>query len=138
MGAGFLLTLVLSVFLAFLMRSHRRTDAALAETHRVNQVLNERTRELAESEERVRAKLEAVIAPEGDLETLDLADIIDCAEIQRIMDDFHRLTGIGIAIIDLKHRVLVATGWQDICVHFHRAHDLPSRPIAPSRCFWPT
>lgn len=38
------------------------------------------------------------------------------------MDDFHALTGTGIGIIDLKGNVLVATGWQDICVRYHRAH----------------
>ena len=38
------------------------------------------------------------------------------------MDDFYKLTKIGMAIMDLKGNLLVATGWQDICVKFHRVH----------------
>jgi PAS domain S-box-containing protein len=77
---------------------------------------------LKESEGRVRAKLEAVLSPEGELGALDLADIIDVHAIQAIMDDFFRLTKIGVGVIDVSGKVLVATGWQDICTKFHRAH----------------
>jgi len=54
--------------------------------------------------------------------TLNLTDIIDTQAIQSLMDDFFSLTNIGIAILDLNGRVLVATGWQDICTQFHRVH----------------
>lgn len=77
---------------------------------------------LKESEGRVRAKLEAVLSPDGDLDELDLADIIDVPAIQAMMDDFYRLTAIGVGLIDLQGKVLVATGWQDICTKFHRTH----------------
>ena len=77
---------------------------------------------LKESEGRVRAKLEAVLSPEGDLDALDLADIIDVPAIQAIMDDFYQLTAIGVGLIDIHGKVLVATGWQDICTKFHRTH----------------
>lgn len=43
------------------------------------------------------------------------------------MDDFFDLTNIGIAILDLDGKVLVAKGWQDICVKFHRAHPETSK-----------
>lgn len=89
------------------------------------QVVTERKRAeaaLRESETRVRAKLNAVLAPEGDLGTLELADIIDAPVIQELMDHFHALTKIGIGIIDLNGRVLVGTGWQDICTQYHRTH----------------
>ena len=79
-------------------------------------------RALQESERSVRAKLDAILTPEGDLETLALADIIDTPTIQTMMDDFHRATGIGIGIVDLQGEVLVATGWQDVCTRFHRVH----------------
>ncbi|MCB9654467.1 MAG: EAL domain-containing protein [Deltaproteobacteria bacterium] len=42
--------------------------------------------------------------------------------LQETMDAFYALTSVGIGIIDLEGRVLVATGWQDICVNFHRVH----------------
>ena len=38
------------------------------------------------------------------------------------MDEFYKLTNMGIGIIDMKGKVLVATGWQSICINFHRKH----------------
>jgi PAS domain S-box-containing protein len=70
----------------------------------------------------VRAKLNAVLSPEGDLGALTLADVLDVPAIQKMMDDFYGLTGMGMAILDLQNRILVATGWQDICTKFHRIH----------------
>ncbi len=53
---------------------------------------------------------------------LELRDIMDTQVIQDIMDEFYRLTGIGVGVVDLSGRVLVATGWQDVCTRFHRIH----------------
>jgi len=75
---------------------------------------------LRRSEGRVRLKLESLLAPEGDIGSLELGDIIDVQEIQSMMDDFYTLTHIGIAILDIHGKILVATGWQDICTQFHR------------------
>ena len=75
---------------------------------------------LQESEKRVRRKLDAVLSPEANVGALELSDIIDSERIQRLMDEFYRLTHVGIGIIDLHGRVLVGTGWQDICTKFHR------------------
>lgn len=79
--------------------------------------------ELRESEAEARRLLDGICvtgsAGEG---TIDLGRMIDTATVQSIMDDFCRLTGIGVAIADLKGEVLVATGWQDICTRFHRVH----------------
>ena len=75
---------------------------------------------LQESEKRVRRKLDAVLSPEANIGALELSDIIDSEQIQRLMDEFYRLTHVGIGIIDLHGRVLVGTGWQDICTKFHR------------------
>jgi PAS domain S-box-containing protein len=77
---------------------------------------------LRESEGSVRAKLDAILMPEGDIGTLELADVLDIQALQSMMDGFFRLTKIGIGIIDMKGHVLVATGWQDICTKFHRVH----------------
>ena len=52
----------------------------------------------------------------------DLGDIVDTRAIQSMMENFYSLTKIGIAILDLHGKVLVATGWQDICTEFHRIH----------------
>ncbi|MDQ7784843.1 MAG: PAS domain S-box protein [Desulfomonilaceae bacterium] len=77
---------------------------------------------LRESEGRVRAKLESILSPEGDIGTLELRDVMDTEQVQTLMNDFYNVTKIGMAIVDLKGKVLVATGWQDICTQFHRVH----------------
>ncbi|WP_319574197.1 PocR ligand-binding domain-containing protein [uncultured Desulfobacter sp.] len=77
---------------------------------------------LRKSESRVRRKLNALLDPEGDIGTLHLADVVDCDEIQSLMNDFHALTDIGVGIIDLDGNILVDTGYQDICMKFHRVH----------------
>ncbi len=51
-----------------------------------------------------------------------LADILDVQAVQATMDSFFALTQMGIGIIDLQGKILVSTGWQDICVNFHRVH----------------
>lgn len=51
-----------------------------------------------------------------------LGSIIDVPAVQALMDDFHALTGLPIGVIDLEGRVLVGTGWQDLCTRFHRAN----------------
>ncbi len=57
-----------------------------------------------------------------DIDSLKLSDVIDAQEIQSMMDDFHAITNMGIGILDSSGNILVATGWQDICVQFHRKH----------------
>lgn len=77
---------------------------------------------LKESEQRVRAKLESILSPEGDIGDLELADIIDSPAIESLIGDFYRLARIPMSIIDLNGKILVGVGWQDICTRFHRAH----------------
>jgi PAS domain S-box-containing protein len=77
---------------------------------------------LRESEKRVRRKLDAILSPEADISALELSDIIDSEKVQKLMDEFYQLTNVGIGIIDLHGKVLVGTGWQDICTKFHRVN----------------
>ena len=51
-----------------------------------------------------------------------LADLIDAPALQSLMNDFHEIARIPMAIIDIEGRVLVGAGWQDICTKFHRVH----------------
>src|SRR6185369_4819361 len=57
---------------------------------------------LRESEGRVRRKLESIISPEGDIGSLDLADIIDAPSLQTLVDDFYALTGMPMGLIDSR------------------------------------
>jgi len=77
---------------------------------------------LKESEQRVRLKLESVLSPEGELGNLELGDIIDAGSLQSLVDDFHALTGMPMSLIDLKGKLLVGIGWQELCTRFHRVH----------------
>lgn len=77
---------------------------------------------LKQSESRVRAKLESILMPDGEMKDLELADIIDVPELQEMMNNFYKLAGIPMAIIDLAGKVLVGIGWQEICTQFHRMH----------------
>jgi PAS domain S-box-containing protein len=77
---------------------------------------------LQKSELAIRNKLRSILDPECDMSTLELADAIDSPALQSMMEEFYRLTHIGIGILDLKGVVLVGVGWQDICTRFHRLH----------------
>lgn len=82
---------------------------------------------LKRSEESVRAKLQSILSPEGSIADLELNDIIDAASIQKLMDNFYELVQIPMAIIDVKGKILVGVGWQDICTRFHRMHPESSK-----------
>jgi PAS domain S-box-containing protein len=88
--------------------------------------------ELRKSEKRVRAKLKSILSPEGDIGQLDLEDIIDVAAIQSLMEDFYKFTHSPMALIDIKGKVLVGVGWQDICTKFHRVHPETARRCVES------
>jgi PAS domain S-box-containing protein len=77
---------------------------------------------LIESEQRVRQKLDSILAPAGELDNLDLRDIIDVQAIQSLMDDFYQVSFFPVGIHNMKGETLVAAGWQEICTNFHRAH----------------
>lgn len=77
---------------------------------------------LLESQRSVRQKLDSILTPEGDIGELELSDLIDVPAIQSVMNDFYELARIPMSIIDLKGRVLVGVGWQEICTRYHRTH----------------
>jgi PAS domain S-box-containing protein len=58
--------------------------------------------------------------PSINISAEEIAKIIDLPALQVMMDDLYEVTKIGFSIIDLKGNVLVGTGWQDICINFHR------------------
>jgi PAS domain S-box-containing protein len=87
---------------------------------------------LRASEHRVRRKLDSILSPEGDVGSLDLADVIDAPSLQALMDEFYKLAGVPMSVVDLEGRVLVGVGWQDICTKFHRVHPETSRHCTES------
>lgn len=77
---------------------------------------------LKESEDRLQLKLDSILNPAGSLEEEELRNILDIDMVQKIINDFHRLTGMTVAIGDTEGNLLVAVGFQDICQKFHRVH----------------
>lgn len=63
-----------------------------------------------------------VLSPGQFTGDLELADLIDLNAIQSLVDTFFELAHIPMAIIDLKGKVLVGAGWQDVCTQFHRVN----------------
>ncbi len=66
------------------------------------------------------------------IEAMKLADIVDVPALQSLMDDFHTLTEIPVALLDLQGAVLVGAGWQRVCTAFHRRHPETSRHCTES------
>jgi PAS domain S-box-containing protein len=62
------------------------------------------------------------VSPTGDIASLELVEIIGIKMIESLMQHFCELARIPMAILDLKGKVLVGVGWQDICTKFHRVH----------------
>jgi PAS domain S-box-containing protein len=59
-----------------------------------------------------------------------LPELLDMSIIQKMADTHYQAAGIPIGIIDaIDDAVLVGSGWQDICVRFHRAN-----PLSLQRC----
>jgi PAS domain S-box-containing protein len=85
----------------------------MSERNRIEQALKE-------SEEKLRLKLDKILSPDYEVEEEEFKNIINSPNIQSLMDDFYKITGTGIGILDLEGNILVSTGWQNICTNFHR------------------
>jgi PAS domain S-box-containing protein len=112
--------------LVYVLISLRRLEVAgePCQLHFIRDITERKRAEetLQENERRVRRKLDAILSPEGNIGELGFADIIDAQVIQSLMGDFYKLAHIPMSITDLKGKVLVGVGWQDICMKFHRVH----------------
>ncbi|MDO8963829.1 MAG: PocR ligand-binding domain-containing protein [Coriobacteriia bacterium] len=65
----------------------------------------------------------------GTTDSLRADEILDIPAITGLMEAFFRVAELPAAMIDLDSRILVATGWQDVCARFHRVH-----PETLARC----
>lgn len=66
--------------------------------------------------------MEKQIEENGSVDNLELSDILDIEKVHNLMNAFHELTDIGVALLDVQGKILVAIGWRDICTKFHRVH----------------
>ena len=97
--------------------------------------IQERTAALQDSEERLQLKLNSLLSPDSDISELELINILDIPAIQSLMEDFTRLTGMATAVLDLNGNVIEATGWQDICIKFHRVNEKSAKFCTESDLF---
>lgn len=58
-----------------------------------------------------------------------IAELIDVAELQTLLDSFYDATGVPSSIIETDGEIVTATGWADICTKFHRVN-----PLTCKRC----
>lgn len=54
--------------------------------------------------------------------TMKLEQLIDVDKLQQLLQRFYEINGIGTAIITSEGAILTETGWQEVCVKFHRSH----------------
>jgi PAS domain S-box-containing protein len=87
---------------------------------------------LVEDGQRMRRKLDNLLAPDGDVGRLRLADLLDTEKLQDLMADFHAVVRIPMSLVDEEGRVLISVGMQDICSDFHRAHPDSAQNCAAS------
>lgn len=66
---------------------------------------------------------------EAENEPLTFSELVDLEKLQEIWDSFVKVYPVSIGIIDLDGKVLVSSGWQQVCTDFHRAN-----PETAKRC----
>ena len=93
---------------------------------------------LRATEERLRLKLDSILSPDTDIVDEDLSNILDTPAIQSLMEDFSKLTGMALAIIDLQGK---RAGGHRLARHLHPIPPGPSpdgAKTAPKAIsFWP-
>ncbi|MBJ6723523.1 PocR ligand-binding domain-containing protein [Geomesophilobacter sediminis] len=81
--------------------------------------LEQKPEPLAEVEEHASFRLGADCLAE--LDEQNLVQVLDIGWLESVLNDFQKLAGTALAIVDLKGNVLVQSGWQEVCTRFHRA-----------------
>ena len=64
-----------------------------------------------------------------------LNDLLETSKLQILLEAHHRITGLPYGVFDKEENCLMAVGWQDICVRFHRVHPACSRRCRESDAY---
>lgn len=58
---------------------------------------------------------------------INILDLIDFEEVNKLLEGFNQSTGFVTAILDLEGNVLSKSGWRQICTQFHRINPQTSK-----------
>ena len=56
----------------------------------------------------------------GDDGGYELETLLDLSRVQRLCDSLSHAFDVTLAVLDLQGKVLIASGWQEICTRYHR------------------
>ena len=68
-------------------------------------------------------------ALERDMDEYIFHRLVDLAQVRQLLESHHNLSGLTYSLSDAEGNNLIAVGWQDICVRFHR-----NNPVSCARC----
>ncbi|MBN1499875.1 MAG: PocR ligand-binding domain-containing protein [Spirochaetes bacterium] len=102
---------------------------------RLQSELIESRNHLKKSEAILRDKLDIILNPETDIDDIDLSKFINIDKITGLLENFTSITGMVTAVLDINGRVLVSTGWQDICKNYHRVNCETAVNCTESDCY---
>lgn len=71
------------------------------------------------SEWKFREKLPYPASKNIDLTHLFLRDIVDLAQLKKMLDSLYKISGVGVCIKDQYGAVLIASYWQEVCSCYH-------------------
>ena len=75
-----------------------------------------------EIKEQLKPEPDTLLPAGKNISEVELDQIIDFHAVQDLLNSLHKVNHMGGTITDLKGNVLSETGWQDICIKFHRVH----------------
>lgn len=58
-----------------------------------------------------------------------IEQLVDLGQIRQLLESHHRLSGMAYGLFDPDENNLIAVGWQDVCMRFHR-----NNPVTANRC----
>jgi PAS domain S-box-containing protein len=61
------------------------------------------------------------------MEKINILNLINFEEVNKLLEGFNQSTGFVTAILDLEGNVLSKSGWRQICTQFHRIHPETSK-----------
>ncbi|MCE5273236.1 PocR ligand-binding domain-containing protein [bacterium] len=62
-------------------------------------------------------------------------ELVDLTRLEQMMHLFSEATGLTLAVLDTEENILIATGWQRICTHYHRCHSVTAKHCRESDAY---